>query len=55
MNKQISKIVTESQECYKLKQETLRDNVWVGDAILLMSFFDEYFNSLFLNDAGLQL
>lgn len=55
MNKQTSKIITESQECYKLKQETLRDNVWMGDTILLMSFFDKYFNSLFLNDDGVQL
>lgn len=55
MNKQTSKNITEIQECYKLRQETLRDDVWVGDTILLMSFFDKYFNSLFLNDEGVQL
>lgn len=55
MNKQTSKNITEIQECCKLRQETLRDDVWVGDTILLMSFFDKYFNSLFLNDEGVQL
>lgn len=55
MNKQASKIITEIQECCKLKQETLRDNVWVGDTTLLINFFDKYFNSQFLNDEGVQL
>lgn len=49
MTKQASKVITEIQRCYKLKQDTARGKVWMGHTIILMSFFDKYLNS-FLNE-----
>lgn len=50
MNEPTSKIFTETQECCELKQETLRNSLWVGDNILLVSLFDKCSNSQFLSD-----